>query len=39
MARKLSDTSRQEAWGWRPPTPLDAGIMKTYQFYLETLTP
>ena len=36
MARKLSDTSRQTAWGWQPQTSLDDGITKTYQYYLET---
>lgn len=36
MARKLSDTSRQIAWGWQPKTSLDEGIGATYKFYLET---
>lgn len=36
MARKLSDTSRQTAWGWQPQTSLEDGITKTYQYYLET---
>jgi GDP-L-fucose synthase len=35
MARKLSDTSRQQAWGWGPQTSLEEGIAKTYQHYLE----
>lgn len=35
MARKLSDTSRQQAWGWAPQTSLEEGIAKTYQHYLE----
>jgi GDP-L-fucose synthase len=36
MARKLSDISRQTAWGWLPQTSLEDGITKTYQYYLET---
>lgn len=35
MARKLSDTRRQQAWGWAPQTSLEEGIAKTYQHYLE----
>jgi GDP-L-fucose synthase len=39
MARKLCDTTRQKAWGWRPATSLDDGIAATYRFFQETLTP
>lgn len=37
MIRKLSDNSRQNAWGWRPATSLEAGISNTYDFYLENM--
>ena len=37
MMRKLCDTSLQSNWGWKPKTPLKIGLMKTYQYYLETL--
>lgn len=33
MARKLVDTSRMEAWGWKPPTPLKDGIAAAYEFF------
>ena len=32
--RKLLDTSRLEALGWRPKIPLEAGIRATYEWYL-----
>lgn len=35
MARKLVDTSRMQAWGWKPPTPLKDGIAKAYEFFLK----
>lgn len=35
MARKLVNTGRAEAWGWRATTLLTDGIKKTYEFYLE----
>lgn len=35
MKQKLVDTSRQEAWGWRPATSLHDGIAATYDFYLD----
>lgn len=35
MKRKLCDTTRQQAWGWRPQTDLHAGMALTYQFFLE----
>ncbi|MFT5067564.1 MAG: GDP-L-fucose synthase [Reinekea sp.] len=35
MLRKLSDTSRLTAWGWKPKTPLEEGIAKTYAHFLE----
>ncbi len=38
MKQKLCDTSRMAAWGWSPQTDLKAGIMATYQFYLERLS-
>jgi GDP-L-fucose synthase len=34
MARKLLDISRQTAWGWKPAHTLEAGIKKTYEFFL-----
>ena len=34
MARKLVDIERQTAWGWQAKTNLQAGIKKTYEFYL-----
>jgi GDP-L-fucose synthase len=37
MMRKLCDTSLQSNWGWKPKTSLKIGLMKTYQYYLETL--
>ncbi|WP_310104781.1 NAD-dependent epimerase/dehydratase family protein [Sphingomonas sp. BE138] len=33
MQRKLSDVSRQRAWGWSPPTSLRHGIAATIRFY------
>ena len=39
MARKLSDISRQTAWGWQSKTSIEEGIAKTYQHYLETIEP
>ena len=35
MARKLVNTARADAWGWRATTLLTDGIKKTYEFYLE----
>ena len=37
MMRKLSDTSLQSNWGWKPKTSLKNGLTKTYQYYLESL--
>jgi len=37
MKRKLSDISLQSNWGWKPKTSLKSGLIKTYQYYLETL--
>lgn len=34
MARKLVDTQKQIAWGWQAQSSLQAGIKKTYDFYL-----
>ncbi|HQU09921.1 MAG TPA: NAD-dependent epimerase/dehydratase family protein, partial [Opitutales bacterium] len=36
MARKLVSVERQRAWGWEAQSDLQAGIEKTYQFYLRT---
>lgn len=33
MKRKLSDTSRQQLWGWTPPTSLRDGVAATIDFY------
>lgn len=35
MMRKLSDPTKQTAWGWQPQTTLDEGIAKTYAHFLE----
>jgi GDP-L-fucose synthase len=35
MQRKLSDTSRQVAWGWSPKTSLETGVKKAYSYYLK----
>lgn len=35
MPRKLMDSSRINAFGWRPSTGLEDGIAKTYAWYLE----
>ncbi|MEM6619331.1 MAG: NAD-dependent epimerase/dehydratase family protein [Pseudomonadota bacterium] len=35
MAQKLTDVSRQTAWGWAPATPLSDAIARTYDFYRE----
>ncbi len=35
MPRKLLDSSKCYALGWRPKTPLEEGIRKTYLWYLE----
>lgn len=34
IRRKLCDTSRQQAWGWAPKTPLAEGLRLTHAFYL-----
>lgn len=36
--RKLMDSSRLFAMGWKPRTTLEEGIRKTYTWYLENLT-
>lgn len=33
MARKLVDTSRLAAWGWKPATTLKDGIAASYEFF------
>ena len=35
MARKLVDTSRLSAWGWKPVVSLKDGITAAYEFYLK----
>ena len=35
--RKLLDTSRLTALGWKPRIPLDEGIRQTYDWYVESL--
>lgn len=35
MARKLVDTSRQLAWGWKAQHDLHSGIKQTYDYYLK----
>lgn len=37
MPRKLMDSSRAKALGWKAVTPLHDGISRTYDFYLSTL--
>lgn len=34
MARKLVDIGRQKNWGWQAQFNLQAGVEKTYEFYL-----
>lgn len=33
MARKLVDTSKMSAWGWKPKTSLKSGITAAYEFF------
>lgn len=35
MPRKLLDVAKQTALGWRPGTPLQEGLRRTYAWYLE----
>ena len=35
--RKLMDSSKMRALGWKPKTNLDEGIAKTYQWFLENI--
>lgn len=35
MLRKLVSVKRQQAWGWSAKHDLNAGISKTYEFYLK----
>ena len=37
MIKKLSNTSLQSKWGWKPETSLKTGLKETYKYYLETL--
>jgi GDP-L-fucose synthase len=37
MARKLVNTARQEAWGWKATHSLRDGIQKTYDYFLKEL--
>lgn len=36
-ARKLLDSSRFRALGWAPEVPLEAGLMQTYEWYVNRL--
>ena len=36
LNQKLCSTARQTDWGWQPPTSLEQGIQKTYDFYKTT---
>jgi len=35
--RKLLDVTRLRALGWRPAIPLEAGIARTYEWYVDSL--
>lgn len=35
MRRKLVSISRQQQWGWKPPTSLEEGIRRTYEHFLQ----
>jgi GDP-L-fucose synthase len=35
MRRKLVSISRQERWGWKPPSSLEEGIRRTYEHFLQ----
>ena len=35
MKQKLTDSRRQNAWGWAPETSLADGLAQTYDFYLK----
>lgn len=35
MMQKLVSIEKLKQWGWSPPTTLEEGLAKTYQFYLE----
>lgn len=37
MKQKLVSTTLAEAWGWKSTFSLEEGLVKTYQFYLETI--
>jgi len=37
MKRKLCSVEKQEEFEWAPPTSLNAGILKTYEYYKSTL--
>jgi len=37
MPRKLVATTRAQQWGWQAQTPLEEGLARTYEYYLETL--
>ena len=36
MRQKLSDTSIQERWGWKPTTSLTKGLIQTYNYFKES---
>ncbi|MDY6992481.1 MAG: NAD-dependent epimerase/dehydratase family protein, partial [Pseudomonadota bacterium] len=37
MPRKLVATARAQKWGWQAQTPLEEGLARTYEYYLEHL--
>ena len=37
MIRKLINTDLQTKLGWNPKTSLEAGLKKTYEFYLKEI--
>jgi GDP-L-fucose synthase len=37
--RKLLDNSRMRSLGWQPKIPLEEGIRRTYEWYLESMRP
>lgn len=36
MARKLMDSSRAQAFGWKADTSLSVGVQRTYEYFLQT---
>ena len=35
MKQKLVSIEKQTAFGWKPPTSLEQGLQKTYEFFLQ----